>query len=107
MQDADAIVADCQDMIAARGIDPALAREVVVKAMLADQPLPLRGVRLTGAGRRPISRAHDDVCCSAEPSPPPCPHGTGALARLIVTRAAGLRPRHFSSDTSALLALLR
>ena len=43
MQDADAIVADCQDMIAARGIDPALAREVVVKAMLADQPLPLRG----------------------------------------------------------------
>ncbi len=42
MQDADAIVADCQDMIAARGIDPALAREVVM-AMLADQPLPLRG----------------------------------------------------------------
>ncbi len=42
MQDADAIVADCGDMIAARGIDPALAREVV-KAMLADQPLPLRG----------------------------------------------------------------
>src|SRR5512146_1659165 len=43
MQDADVIVADCKDMIAARGIDPALAREVVVKAMLAEQPLPLVG----------------------------------------------------------------
>ncbi len=43
MQDADAIVADCADMIAARNIDPALAREVVVKAMLAEQPLPLVG----------------------------------------------------------------
>jgi len=42
MQDADAIVADCRDLIAAHGIDPALARDVVVKAMLAEQPLPLR-----------------------------------------------------------------
>ena len=42
MQDADAIVADCKDMIAAHGLDPAFAREVVVKAMLAEQPLPLR-----------------------------------------------------------------
>ena len=41
MQDADAIVADCQDMLAAHGLDPALAREVVVKAMLAEQPLAL------------------------------------------------------------------
>jgi hypothetical protein len=41
MQDADAIVADCKDMLAARNIDPALARRVVVKAMLAEQPLPL------------------------------------------------------------------
>jgi Fe-S oxidoreductase len=43
MQDADAIVADCKDMLAARGLDPAQAREVVVKAMLAEQPLPLVG----------------------------------------------------------------
>ena len=43
MQDADAIVADCKDIIAARGLDPAFARDVVVKAMLAEQPLPLRG----------------------------------------------------------------
>jgi hypothetical protein len=43
MQDADAIVADCKDLIAARGIDPALARDVVVKAMLAEQPLALAG----------------------------------------------------------------
>jgi len=42
MQDADAIVADCKDMIAAYRIAPALAREVVVKAMLNEQPLPLR-----------------------------------------------------------------
>ena len=41
MQDADAIVADCKDMMAAHGLDPAMAREVVVKAMLAEQPLPL------------------------------------------------------------------
>src|SRR5260221_3780812 len=43
MQDADAIVADCADMIAAYRIDPAVAREVVVKATLSEQPLPLRG----------------------------------------------------------------
>ena len=48
MQDADAIVADCRDMIAAYRIDPALAREVVVKAMLNEQPLPL-GRRLDQA----------------------------------------------------------
>ncbi len=43
MQDADAIVADCKDMLTARGIDAAAAREVVVKAMLSEQPLPLIG----------------------------------------------------------------
>ena len=43
MQDADAIVADCKDLMAAHGLDPALARAVVVKAMLAEQPLPLVG----------------------------------------------------------------
>jgi hypothetical protein len=43
MQDADAIVADCQDMIAAHRLDPAQARAMVVKAMLNEQPLPLRG----------------------------------------------------------------
>jgi Fe-S oxidoreductase len=41
MQDADAIIADCKDILAARNIDPAQAREVVVKAMLSEQPLPL------------------------------------------------------------------
>ena len=45
MQDADAIVADCKDMIASYGIEPAFAREVVIKAMLKEQPLPLRGTR--------------------------------------------------------------
>ena len=43
MQDADAIVADCADMIAKHRLDPAHARDMVVKAMLSEQPLPLRG----------------------------------------------------------------
>ena len=43
MQDADAIVADCAGLIGAHGIAPARAREAVVKAMLGEQPLPLRG----------------------------------------------------------------
>ena len=43
MQDADAILADCQDLIAQHHLKVEDAREVVVKTMLADQPLPLRG----------------------------------------------------------------
>jgi heterodisulfide reductase subunit D len=50
MQDADAIVADCTDLMAANGVDPAMARDMVVKVMLADQPLPLVGSRVDGAG---------------------------------------------------------
>jgi heterodisulfide reductase subunit D len=45
LQDADAIVADCQDLIAEHGLDPAAARNVVISALLADQPLPLLGQR--------------------------------------------------------------
>ena len=41
-QDADLIVNECSDLIAAHALDPAVARAVVVKAMLGDQPLPLR-----------------------------------------------------------------
>jgi hypothetical protein len=41
MQDADAIVADCRDLIAAHRLDAGTVREVVIKAMLAEQPLPL------------------------------------------------------------------
>jgi Fe-S oxidoreductase len=40
-QDADLIVGECHDLIAHHAIDPALAREMVVKAMLGDQPLPV------------------------------------------------------------------
>ncbi len=47
MQDADAIVADCRDLIATNGIEPAAARDIVIKTMLAEQPLPLVG-RLDG-----------------------------------------------------------
>ena len=49
MQDADAIVADCKDMIDAYQIDPAMARTVVLKAMLNEQPLALLGRRLDRA----------------------------------------------------------
>ncbi len=43
MQDADAIVAECRDLMARHALDPETARNVVVKAMLGDQPLPLMG----------------------------------------------------------------
>jgi hypothetical protein len=43
MQDADAIVADCTDILATHRIDAAFARDVVARIMLAEQPLPLRG----------------------------------------------------------------
>jgi Fe-S oxidoreductase len=45
LQDADLIMTECRELIAAHALDPARAREVVVKAMLGDQPLPLRGSR--------------------------------------------------------------
>jgi hypothetical protein len=41
MQDADQIMADCSDLIAKHALDPANVRDVVVKALLGDQPLPL------------------------------------------------------------------
>ncbi|MGA7073250.1 4Fe-4S dicluster domain-containing protein [Bradyrhizobium sp.] len=43
MQDADQIVVDCADLVARHALDTAKARDVVVKGLLADQPLPLRG----------------------------------------------------------------
>jgi len=41
MQDADQIISECGDLIAQHTLDPARARDVVVKVMLGDQPLPL------------------------------------------------------------------
>jgi heterodisulfide reductase subunit D len=41
-QDADLIMRECGDLIAAHALDPAAARETVVKALLGDQPLPLQ-----------------------------------------------------------------
>ena len=46
MQDADQIVAECRDLIVQHAIDARMARDVVVKAMLGDQPLPLKGERV-------------------------------------------------------------
>ena len=42
MQDADAILADCQDLIAQHRLNTDVARDVIVKTMLGDQPLPLQ-----------------------------------------------------------------
>jgi heterodisulfide reductase subunit D len=42
MQDVDAIIADCADLIAQHRLDPTTTR-LAVKAMLDDQPLPLVG----------------------------------------------------------------
>ena len=42
-QDADAIVAECGDLIARHGLDADTARNVVIRGMIADQPLPLVG----------------------------------------------------------------
>ena len=42
-QDVDRIMADCSDLIAQHALDPTHAREMVIKALLGEQPLPLRG----------------------------------------------------------------
>ncbi len=42
LQDVDAIAADCQDLVAQHGLDPATTR-LAIQAMLEEQPLPLRG----------------------------------------------------------------
>ena len=42
-QDADLIMRECGDLIKEHALDPALARTVIVKALLGDQPLPLAG----------------------------------------------------------------
>jgi heterodisulfide reductase subunit D len=50
MQDADQIVSECGDLIAQHALDAGKARDVVIKAMLGDQPLPLsHGSRALGA----------------------------------------------------------
>src|SRR5882757_7691805 len=41
-QDADLIVAECRDMIAEHALDVGAVRATVIKAMLGDQPLPLK-----------------------------------------------------------------
>jgi heterodisulfide reductase subunit D len=42
MQDADLIISECSDLIAHHALDAGKAREVVVNAMLGDQPVPLK-----------------------------------------------------------------
>ena len=44
MQDADLIVAECSDLIAQHALDATAARSFIAKAMLGDQPLPLKSV---------------------------------------------------------------
>ena len=42
LQDADAILADCRDLIAQHGLDVEATRQAI-RAMLDEQPVPLRG----------------------------------------------------------------
>jgi heterodisulfide reductase subunit D len=61
MQDADLIVAECQDLIAEHQLDSALARAVVVNAMLGEQPLPLQArptqaTPVAGAAAPPVEQ---------------------------------------------------
>src|ERR1700722_2911108 len=42
LQDADLILSECGDLIARHGLDAGKARDVVIKGMLGDQPLPLK-----------------------------------------------------------------
>ena len=55
MQDADIIVEECRDLIAHHTIDAETARNVVIKSMIEDQPLPLKD------GPRPVEQRPDDV----------------------------------------------
>jgi len=42
MQDVDAIMADCRDLMSKHGLDPQATR-LAIQSMLAEQPAPLRG----------------------------------------------------------------
>jgi Fe-S oxidoreductase len=55
MQDADQIVTECGDLIARHALDAGKARDVVVKALLGDQPLPLN------RGARPVELSAGDA----------------------------------------------
>ncbi|TGS10320.1 (Fe-S)-binding protein [Mesorhizobium sp. M2E.F.Ca.ET.209.01.1.1] len=50
LQDSDQIVKECRDLIAKHSLDPNEARDIVVRVLLGDQPLPLRGGRERDAG---------------------------------------------------------
>jgi hypothetical protein len=49
MQDVEAIAADCQDLISQHGLDMTTTR-AAIKAMLDEQPLPLRGESTSSTG---------------------------------------------------------
>jgi heterodisulfide reductase subunit D len=58
MQDADAILADCRDLIARHHLDEDTARDVIAHGMLGDQPLPLmrsrRGAESPASDQGPV-----------------------------------------------------
>jgi Fe-S oxidoreductase len=49
LQDADLILAECQDLMGEHALDAKLARSVIVQAMLGEQPLPLKGKAMAPA----------------------------------------------------------
>ena len=80
-QDADLILAECRDMMAAHALNPEVAREVVINAMLGDQPLPL------GSNRVPL-------IVLAAPSPSPMnltQFGVGTYANDLTRTIPGTR----------------
>lgn len=60
-QDVDAILADCHDLVEQHGLDEAMARDVILTAMLGDQPLSLVGASAELACDRRRSGATDQM----------------------------------------------
>ena len=108
MQDADAIVADCKDMIAAyRDRSGSGARSRGQGDACRAAAAVGWEQELTQVGAGPISPAHDDAVCSNKSPPPPCHLGTGALSRVKTSPVPPeLRPRHMFPDQIRAVGLL-
>ena len=105
MQDADAIMADCRDLIAEHGLDAAATR-AAIQAMLDEQPLPLRGSRLVAVSWRrlgaPLPRGSEHYSAEKKPGvagsavAPRVLRCTSGHGRLRDSRTAP--PRHRQRD---------
>jgi hypothetical protein len=57
----NAILADCQDLVAQHRLNAEEARDIVAKGMLADQPLPLAPLNRRVAEQHPASPMGNEV----------------------------------------------